>query len=72
MKLHATIKPYNAGTKSPSFLTEGEKTAGNVNMIDIKPRIQMMLMILGLSINYFLWLLQDLIVKRYMQERNRL
>ncbi|MBK7666308.1 MAG: hypothetical protein IPJ32_02585 [Sphingobacteriaceae bacterium] len=47
MKLQATIKPYKAGTKSPIFFTDGEKTAGNVNITDIKPSIQIKVMMPG-------------------------
>jgi hypothetical protein len=47
IKLHATMNPYKAGTKSPIFFTEGEKTAGKVNITDIKPSIQIKVMMPG-------------------------
>ncbi len=41
------MNPYKAGTKSPIFFTEGEKTAGKVNITDIKPSIQIKVMMPG-------------------------
>jgi hypothetical protein len=43
IKLLATINPNKAGYQSPIFLIEGEKTDGKLNTIQIKPRIQMIL-----------------------------
>ena len=40
MKLAATSKPNNAGYQSPSFLTEGENTAGREKTIQKKPMMQ--------------------------------
>lgn len=48
IKLPATKNPYKAGTKSPNFFTAGENTAGKVNTIDIKPIMQMNVMMPGL------------------------
>ncbi len=47
MKLQATINPNKAGYQSPIFLIEGEKTAGKLNTIHIKPRIQITEMRVG-------------------------
>lgn len=49
MKLHATIKPYKAGTKSPIFFIEGENTVGKVIITEIYPIIQIAEIILGLA-----------------------
>lgn len=40
IKLKATINPNKAGYQSPSFLMEGENTAGKLNTTQIKPRMQ--------------------------------
>jgi hypothetical protein len=47
MKLAATINPNNAGYQSPNFFTEGENTAGKLNTIQIKPRMQTMVNNIG-------------------------
>lgn len=48
IKLEATIIPKSAGYQSPSFLIEGENTAGRLKTIHIKPMIQTMVINTGL------------------------
>ncbi len=47
IKLVATIKPNNAGYQSPIFFIAGENTDGKLKTIQIKPRIQTILIRVG-------------------------
>ena len=47
MKLLATISPNKAGYQSPIFFTAGENTDGKLKTIQMKPRIQIILMRIG-------------------------